>query len=51
MISGLARVAAVFGDREAYEIATQAMAYILKNQWVQERLHRLNYAGQPSVLA
>jgi uncharacterized protein YyaL (SSP411 family) len=51
MISGLARVAAVWGDRTAYEMATQAATFILQNQWVAGRLHRLNYEGQPSVLA
>jgi uncharacterized protein YyaL (SSP411 family) len=51
MISGLARVAAVWGDRTAYEMALQAANFILQNQWVAGRLHRLNYEGQPSVLA
>ena len=51
MISGLARVAAVLGDREAYDMAAQAAHFLLQQQWVEGRLHRLNYEGQPSVLA
>ncbi|MEB3181405.1 MAG: thioredoxin domain-containing protein [Nostocaceae cyanobacterium] len=51
MISGLARAYAVFQNREYLEIATRAANFILDNQWVDGRLHRLNYEGQVSVLA
>ncbi|NEQ45509.1 MAG: thioredoxin domain-containing protein [Leptolyngbya sp. SIOISBB] len=51
MISGLARVAAVWGDRTTYDMATQAATFILQHQWVTGRLHRLNYEGRPYVLA
>ncbi|MEM1278872.1 MAG: thioredoxin domain-containing protein [Cyanobacteria bacterium P01_H01_bin.152] len=51
MISGLARVAAVWSDRTAYDMATQAAIFILQQQWISGRMHRLNYEGQPSVLA
>jgi len=51
MISGLARVAAVMGDREAYDMAARAAKFCLQQQWVEGRLHRLNYEGQPSVRA
>ncbi len=33
------------------ELATNAVNFILDNQWVDGRFHRLNYDGQPSVLA
>ncbi len=32
-------------------LATGAAKFILENQWVEGRFHRLNYDGQPSVLA
>lgn len=51
MISGLARAYAVFEQSEYWELATSAANFILDNQWVQGRFHRLNYEGQPSVLA
>jgi hypothetical protein len=51
MISGLARAYSVFGEPEYLELATNAATFILDNQWVQGRFHRLNYDGQPSVLA
>ncbi|HEY9903251.1 MAG TPA: thioredoxin domain-containing protein [Candidatus Sericytochromatia bacterium] len=51
MISGLARAYAVFEQSEYWELATSAANFILDNQWVQGRFHRLNYDGQPSVLA
>ncbi|HAA31957.1 MAG TPA: thioredoxin domain-containing protein, partial [Cyanobacteria bacterium UBA8553] len=34
-----------------WELATGAATFILENQWVEGRFHRLNYDGQPSVLA
>ena len=51
MISGLARAFAVFSQQEAWQLATQAANFILENQWVDSRLHRLNYAGETAVLA
>jgi hypothetical protein len=51
MISGLARAYSVFCEPEYLELATRAANFILDNQWVEGRFHRLNYDGQPSVLA
>lgn len=51
MISGLARAYAVFNESLYWQLATQAMQFILSHQWLNQRLHRLNYDGQPSVLA
>jgi uncharacterized protein YyaL (SSP411 family) len=51
MISGLARAYAVFQQPEYWKMATNAANFILDNQWVQGRFHRLNYDGNPSVLA
>lgn len=51
MISGLARAAAVFQNRAWLELAMEAVQFILDHQWVDNRLHRVNYNGQPSVLA
>jgi uncharacterized protein YyaL (SSP411 family) len=51
MISGLARAYSVFRQPEYWELATGAANFILDNQWVQGRFHRLNYDGSPSVLA
>ncbi|MDJ0615658.1 MAG: thioredoxin domain-containing protein [Calothrix sp. MO_192.B10] len=51
MISGLARAYVVFAEPEYIEIAIQATDFILKHQFVGGRLHRLNYAGQPKILA
>ena len=51
MISGLARAYAVFSLQDAWQLATQAATFILENQWVEGRLHRLNYALTTSVLA
>jgi uncharacterized protein YyaL (SSP411 family) len=51
MISGLARAYSVFREPEYLELATGAAKFILDNQWVQGRFHRLNYDCQPSVLA
>ncbi|HEY9634102.1 MAG TPA: thioredoxin domain-containing protein [Coleofasciculaceae cyanobacterium] len=51
MISGLARAYSVSREREYLELATSAANFIIDNQWVQGRFHRLNYDGQPSVLA
>jgi uncharacterized protein YyaL (SSP411 family) len=51
MISGLARAAVVFGHAEYLDLAATAAEFILEHQWVNDRLHRLNYDGQPSILA
>jgi uncharacterized protein YyaL (SSP411 family) len=51
MISGLARAYSVFHQPEYWQLAAGAAQFILNYQWVQGRFHRLNYDGQPSVLA
>ncbi len=51
MISGLARAYAVFSQPEYLELATQATKFILENQFVDGRFHRLNYEGKPHLLA
>lgn len=51
MISGLARAYAVFQQLPYWEMATKAANFILTNQWVNGYFHRLNYDGQPSVMA
>ncbi|NEP16762.1 MAG: thioredoxin domain-containing protein [Leptolyngbya sp. SIO4C1] len=51
MISGLARAAAVWGRSDYLTIAASAAQFILQNQRVDGRLHRLSYDGQPAVLA
>lgn len=51
MISGLARAAAVFGNLEYLELAVKAADFILNNQWIDGRFHRLNYDGKTAVMA
>lgn len=51
MISGLARAATVFQSSEYLKLATTAANFILNHQWVDGRLHRINYNNQPGVLA
>ncbi|HEY9850614.1 MAG TPA: thioredoxin domain-containing protein [Leptolyngbyaceae cyanobacterium] len=51
MISGLARAYVVFGQLEYLSPAVKAANFILERQWVNDRFHRLNYDGQPAVLA
>ncbi|MGB3692193.1 MAG: thioredoxin domain-containing protein [Spirulinaceae cyanobacterium] len=51
MISGLARAYGVFGEQEYLDLAVEATNFILENQWVRERFHRLNYEGKVAVLA
>ncbi|MEM9805822.1 MAG: thioredoxin domain-containing protein [Cyanobacteria bacterium P01_D01_bin.56] len=51
MISGLARASVVFTRSEYLELAVEAIQFILDNQWVNGRFHRLNYDGLPTVLA
>ncbi|MEH2360483.1 thioredoxin domain-containing protein [Nostoc sp.] len=51
MISGLARAARVFQEPLYLELAARAANFIWENQFVDGRFHRLNYQGEPSVLA
>ena len=51
MISGLARSYAVFRELEYLELASQAADFILQNQWIDQRFHRVNYEGNVEVLA
>jgi uncharacterized protein YyaL (SSP411 family) len=51
MISGLARAAEVFQQPLYLELAAKAANFILENQFVDGRFHRLNYAGEATVLA
>ncbi|MEH1940310.1 MAG: thioredoxin domain-containing protein [Nostoc sp.] len=51
MISGLARAAGVFQEPLYLELAARAANFILENQFVDGRFHRLNYQGEPTVLA
>jgi hypothetical protein len=51
MISGLARAAAVFQNPDYLKLAATAAQFILDHQLVGDRFHRLNYEGQPSVIA
>ena len=51
MISGLIRAAQVFGEDQYAESALRAATFILENQVVDNRLHRLNYEGQVSTHA
>ena len=51
MISGLARAATVFNRRSYVELAAKAATFILAQQRIEHRLHRLNYDGVVSVSA
>lgn len=51
MISGLARAAGVFREPLYLELAAKAANFILDNQFVDGRFHRLNYGGEATVLA
>jgi uncharacterized protein YyaL (SSP411 family) len=51
MISGLARAYGVFRELEYLELASQAADFILQNQWIDGRFHRVNYDGSVEVLA
>lgn len=50
MISGLAKAAAVFAEPEFLDLATNAARFICDRQWIEGRLHRLNYEGKTAVL-
>ncbi|MGK7891822.1 MAG: thioredoxin domain-containing protein [Leptolyngbyaceae cyanobacterium] len=51
MISGLARAAIAFQQSDYLDMAIQAVIFILGNQQVGGRFHRLNYEGTVSVKA
>ncbi|MDE5095121.1 MAG: thioredoxin domain-containing protein [Trichodesmium sp. St11_bin5] len=51
MISGLARAATVFNSLEYLELAMNAAHFIITNQQIDGRFHRLNYEGKPAVTA
>ncbi|MEM8805280.1 MAG: thioredoxin domain-containing protein [Cyanobacteria bacterium P01_G01_bin.38] len=51
MISGLARAASAFGQAGYLTMAAKAAQFILQNQWIEGRFHRLNYEGKPAVPA
>ena len=51
MISGLARAYGVFQNPEYLELASGAANFIIDRQFVDGRFYRLNYEGQPAILA
>ncbi|MDJ1184689.1 thioredoxin domain-containing protein [Roseofilum casamattae] len=51
MLSGLAAAAKVWQRSDYLDMALRAARFILENQWVNGRCHRLNYDGVPDVLA
>ena len=51
MISGLARSSSVLDRSADLDLAIAAAQFILDRQWVDDRLHRVNYDGSPQVLA
>jgi uncharacterized protein YyaL (SSP411 family) len=51
MISGLARACGVFLQSDSLDLACQVAQFILDQQWMDGRFRRLNYNGQPEVLA
>jgi uncharacterized protein YyaL (SSP411 family) len=51
MISGLAKAYGVFKQESYLNLAINATNFILNNQWINNRLYRLNYDGETSVLA
>ena len=51
MISGLVRAYGVFKEEKYLRLAQKTMDFILRNQWQNDRLYRLNYNGEVSVLA
>ncbi len=51
MISGLARAYGVFKQPLYWELAINATEFILQKQWVNGRLYRINYEGNPSIFA
>ena len=51
MISGLAHAAVVFQNAEYFAVAGRAATFILDQQQIDGRLHRLNYSGIVSTIA
>jgi len=51
MISGLAAAAKVWQRSDYLDLAIQGANFLLNNQWVKGRCHRLNYEGEPDVFA
>lgn len=51
MISGLARAYAVFKEQSYLNLASNAVQFMLQNQWLDGRLQRLNYDGVATVPA
>ncbi|HEY9761044.1 MAG TPA: thioredoxin domain-containing protein [Trichocoleus sp.] len=51
MVSGLAKAAAAFQETHYLTLAIGATRFILEQQWVNDRLHRLNYDGSPAMSA
>ncbi|MDJ0729875.1 MAG: thioredoxin domain-containing protein [Crocosphaera sp.] len=51
MISGLARAYGVFKQSLYWQLALKATQFILEKQWINGRFYRLNYEGNPSILA
>jgi len=51
VISGLARAASVLEITEYQQLAENVANFILQQQWLEGRLHRLNYDGQATVFA
>jgi len=51
MISGLVRAAEVFSQPSYLQLAIASANFILANQFVNGRFHRLNYDSEPVVLA
>ena len=51
VISGLAKSYEVFKQAAYLELATNAANFVLKEQWLEGRFHRLNYNGTTTVKA
>ncbi|MEM7760495.1 MAG: thioredoxin domain-containing protein [Cyanobacteria bacterium P01_A01_bin.40] len=51
MISGLARAYGVFNEEAYWDLATNAVWFMLQNQWLDGRFQRLNYDGMATVAA
>lgn len=51
MISGLVKAATVFAETSYLAPAIRAAKFILENQWVKDRFHRVNYEGEVAVSA
>lgn len=50
-ISGLARAYGIFQEQICLDLATNVVQFILQNQWLGDRLQRLNYDGVATVPA